>query len=152
MQVAEISPSTSEFPIQEVDFYATLHPNVYYSRSALLDRIRLGIWHEGDSHETGVCSARGYRRTRNAAFSAKARHAAIGHSQPDQPATKAMVVTGMIVKSGSYFVLRDSSGAVYQLDAQEKAQPDEGKSVKITGKLEAEAKFLHVETIEELNG
>lgn len=58
----------------------------------------------------------------------------------------------MIVKSGSYFVLRDSSGAVYQLDAQEKAQPDEGKSVKITGKLEAEAKFLHVETIEELNG
>jgi hypothetical protein len=71
--------------------------------------------------------------------------------QPDQPATKAVVVTGTIVKSGSSFVLRDSSGAVYQLDAQEKAQPYEGKSVKVTGKLEAESKLLHVDTIEELN-
>jgi hypothetical protein len=71
--------------------------------------------------------------------------------QPDQSATKAVVITGMIVKSGSAFVLRDSSGIVYQLDAQEKAQSYEGKSVKVTGKLEAETKILHVDTIEELN-
>jgi hypothetical protein len=71
--------------------------------------------------------------------------------QPDQSATKAVVITGMIVKSGSAFVLRDSSGIVYQLDAQEKAQSYEGKSVKVTGKLEAETKILHVDTIEELS-
>ena len=72
-------------------------------------------------------------------------------SQPDQPATASVIVTGTIVKSGSNLVLRDSFGAVYQLDAQDKAAPFEGKSVKVTGKLEAEAKLLHVESIEELN-
>jgi len=72
-------------------------------------------------------------------------------TQPDQSATKAVVVTGMIVKSGSAFVLPDSSGTVYQLDEQDKAQSYEGKSVKVTGKLEAETKILHVESIEELN-
>ena len=72
-------------------------------------------------------------------------------SQPDQPAGKAVVVTGTIVKSGDNFVLQDTSGTVYQLDAQDKAQPYEGKSVKETGKLEAESKLLHVDTIEELN-
>jgi hypothetical protein len=72
-------------------------------------------------------------------------------SQPNQPSTGAVVVTGTIVKNGSNLVLRDTSGAVYQLDAQDKAQPYEGKSVKVTGKLEADSKLLHVETIEELN-
>jgi uncharacterized protein YdeI (BOF family) len=71
-------------------------------------------------------------------------------TQPDQPAAVAVVVTGTIVKSGDNFVLRDTSGTVYQLDAQEKAQPYEGKSVRVTGKLEAETKLLHVEAIEEL--
>ena len=70
--------------------------------------------------------------------------------QPDQPAASAVVVTGTIVKSGDNLVLRDTSGTVYQLDAQEKAQPYEGKSVRVTGKLEAATKLLHVETIEEL--
>jgi uncharacterized protein YdeI (BOF family) len=70
---------------------------------------------------------------------------------PDQPAATAVVVTGTIAKSGDNFVLRDTSGTVYQLDAQDKAQPYEGKSVKVTGKLEAETKLLHVETIEELS-
>jgi hypothetical protein len=72
-------------------------------------------------------------------------------SQPDQSAAKSVVVTGMIAKSGSNFILRDSTGTVYQLDAPDKAQPFEGKSVKVTGRLEAETKLLHVETIEKLN-
>jgi hypothetical protein len=72
-------------------------------------------------------------------------------SQPDQQAAKAVVITGTIAKNGSSFVLRDSSGTVYQLDAQDKAQPYEGKSVKVTGKLEAATNLLHVDTIEELN-
>jgi hypothetical protein len=61
-----------------------------------------------------------------------------------------VVVTGTIVKSGSNLVLRDMSGDVYQLDAQDKAQPYEGKSVKVSGKLEADSKLIHVESIEEL--
>jgi uncharacterized protein YdeI (BOF family) len=75
--------------------------------------------------------------------------------QPDQaqPAQKAVVVTGTILKNGSAFILRDSTGAVYQLDAQEKAAPFEGQSVKITGKLEKatnETALLHVDAIEAL--
>ncbi len=72
-------------------------------------------------------------------------------SKTDQPTGKAVVVTGTIIKSGDSFVLREPSGTVYQLDAQDKAQPYEGKSVKVTGKLEAETKLLHVDTIEELS-
>lgn len=72
-------------------------------------------------------------------------------SQPDQSATKSVVVTGTIVKNGSTFVLRASSGTVYQLDAQEKAQPYEGKSVKVTGDLEAQTSVIHVKAIEAMN-
>jgi hypothetical protein len=73
-------------------------------------------------------------------------------SQPDQDAAKAVVLTGTIVKSGPDFVLRGSSGTAYRLDAPEKAQPYEGKSVKVTGKLEKTANLLHVESIEEIRG
>jgi len=70
--------------------------------------------------------------------------------QPDTPqqGAKAVVVTGMIVKSGSDFVLKDASGTVYRLDAPEKAEPFEGKSVKVTGKLDANASLIHVDAIE----
>ncbi len=72
-------------------------------------------------------------------------------SQPDQSATKDVVIAGTIVKSGPNYVLRDSSGTVYQLDAQEKAQPFEGKSVKVTGELETQTSLLHVKAIEAMN-
>ena len=70
--------------------------------------------------------------------------------QPDtqQQANKSVVVTGTIVKNGSDFVLKDSSGTVYRLDTPEKAEPFDGKSVKVTGKLEASSNLLHVESIE----
>jgi hypothetical protein len=65
-----------------------------------------------------------------------------------QQTNKAVVVTGMIVKSGSDFILKDASGTVYKLDAPEKAEPFEGKSVKVTGQLDTNASLLHVEAIE----
>jgi hypothetical protein len=75
-------------------------------------------------------------------------------AQPAQSAQKSVVVTGTILKSGSAFFLRDSKGAVYQLDAQDKAAPFEGQSVKVTGKLEKAAAnqtaLLHVDAIEAL--
>jgi len=69
---------------------------------------------------------------------------------PDSKAAKSTVFTGTIVKHGSDFVLRDQSGAVYRLDAPSKAEPFEGKPVKVTGKLETTARLIHVETIEEI--
>lgn len=68
--------------------------------------------------------------------------------QPDQSASKSVVVTGTIVKDGSDLVLKDTSGKTYRLDPPDKAEPFEGKSVKVTGKLDADANLLHVESIE----
>jgi uncharacterized protein YdeI (BOF family) len=70
---------------------------------------------------------------------------------PDQPAqdqAQAATFTGTIVKDGSAYVLKDSSGSVYKLDDASRAQPFEGKSVKVTGKLDTDAKLIHVENIE----
>jgi hypothetical protein len=47
------------------------------------------------------------------------------------------------------FVLRDASGAMYKLDDGERAKPFEGNAVKVTGRLDEEAKLIHVENIEE---
>jgi hypothetical protein len=65
-----------------------------------------------------------------------------------QQGAKSVVVTGTIVKNGSDFVLKDTSGTVYRLDAPGKAEPFEGKSVKVTGQLDANASLPHVESIE----
>ncbi len=70
--------------------------------------------------------------------------------QPDQSTSKSAVFTGTIVKSGSTFLLKDAAGKVYMLDAPDKAEPFEGKNVKITGRLEPNATLLHVDAIEEL--
>jgi len=70
---------------------------------------------------------------------------------PDQSTSKSEVFTGTIVKQGSDFLLKEMTGNIYRLDAPEKAEPFEGKDVKITGKLDAEAKLLHVEAIEAMN-
>ena len=66
--------------------------------------------------------------------------------QPKQE--QALTFTGTVVKDGEQFTLRDSSGIVYLLDDTEKAQPFEGKPVKVTGHLGTEAKIIHVESIE----
>ncbi len=69
---------------------------------------------------------------------------------PDSKAEKSTIFTGTIMKHGSDFVLRDQSGTVYRLDAPSKAEPFEGKPVKVTGKLESTARLIHVESIEEI--
>jgi uncharacterized protein YdeI (BOF family) len=69
--------------------------------------------------------------------------------QPGQAqAPAASTFTGTVVKNGEQYVLRDSSGQVFGLDDSSKAQPFEGKSVKVTGELDQQAKVIHVENIE----
>jgi len=69
-------------------------------------------------------------------------------NQPGQDQAQSATFTGTIVKDGSAYVLKDSSGSVFKLDDATRAQPFEGKSVKITGKLDTDAKLIHVENIE----
>jgi hypothetical protein len=71
--------------------------------------------------------------------------------QPDQPkqdSAKSATFTGTVAKDGEQYVLRDSSGAVYKLDDSERAKAFEGKAVKVMGRLDTEAKLIHVESIE----
>ena len=68
--------------------------------------------------------------------------------QPSQQPEKAITFTGTIIKDGEQYTLRDPSGVVYLLDDSAKAQPFEGKPVKVTGHLGTEAQIIHVDTIE----
>ena len=52
------------------------------------------------------------------------------------------------MKDGSDYMLRDSSGAIFKLDDAKRAKPFEGKTVKVTGELDEQAKVIHVESIE----
>jgi hypothetical protein len=67
-------------------------------------------------------------------------------TQPDQ--AKSHTFMGTVVRDGEQFALRDGSGSVFKLDDASKAQPFEGKQVKVTGRLDTEAKLIHVDTIE----
>jgi uncharacterized protein YdeI (BOF family) len=67
---------------------------------------------------------------------------------PDQ--AKTTTFTGVIVKNGEQYVLRDSSGSVYKLDDSSRAQTFEGKTVKVTGRLEPDSKMIHVDSIQAL--
>ena len=74
-------------------------------------------------------------------------------AQPDQPdpsqgKAESKTFTGTVVKSGSAYVLRDSSGQVYKLDNPQSAKPYAGKPVKVTGQLDEQAMLIHVESIE----
>jgi uncharacterized protein YdeI (BOF family) len=68
--------------------------------------------------------------------------------QPSQNQAQSATFTGTVVKNGDQFALRDSSGAVYTLDDSQRAKPFEGKTVKVTGQLDEQAKVIHVESIE----
>jgi hypothetical protein len=59
---------------------------------------------------------------------------------------------GTVVKDGEQYDLRDSSGEVFKLDDAERAKPFAGKAVKVTGELDAQAKVIHVESIEGAEG
>jgi hypothetical protein len=73
-------------------------------------------------------------------------------SRPDPKAGKAVVMVGTIVKDASDFVLREQSGKVYRLDAPSKAKRFEGKSVKVTGKLDENSGLIHVDEIVQIAG
>ncbi|MGA2752741.1 MAG: DUF5818 domain-containing protein [Terracidiphilus sp.] len=68
--------------------------------------------------------------------------------RPDQSQAKTATFTGTVVKDGSDYMLRDSSGSIFKLDDAERAKPFEGKTVKVTGELDEQAKVIHVESIE----
>jgi hypothetical protein len=67
--------------------------------------------------------------------------------QQQEPA-KSTTFTGTVARDGDQFVLQDSSGGVYKLDDPERASTFEGKAVKVTGRLDEDAKLIHVDTIE----
>ena len=71
-------------------------------------------------------------------------------STPNPDQAKATTFTGTIVKDGENYVLRDSSGGIYKLDDSSRAQTFEGKTVKVTGKLDADSKMIHVDSIQAL--
>ena len=68
--------------------------------------------------------------------------------QQQQEPAKSTAFTGTIAKDGDQFVLQNSSGGVYKLDDPERASSFEGKAVKVTGRLDEDAKLIHVDTIE----
>jgi Protein of unknown function (DUF5818) len=70
--------------------------------------------------------------------------------QPAPDSSKSATFTGTVVKDGKQYVLRDSAGAVYKLDDSSRAKTFEGKTVKVTGRLDADSKIIHVETIQAL--
>jgi hypothetical protein len=72
-------------------------------------------------------------------------------NQSGKETTASSVFTGTIVKDGSNFLLRESTGNVYHLDPASSVEAFAGKSVKVTGKLEESAKIIHVDTIEALD-
>jgi uncharacterized protein YdeI (BOF family) len=69
---------------------------------------------------------------------------------PNPDASKMTTFTGTVVKDGEQYVLRDSSGSVYKLDDSSRAQAFEGKTVKVTGRLDSQSKMIHVDSIEAL--
>jgi uncharacterized protein YdeI (BOF family) len=69
---------------------------------------------------------------------------------PNPDASKSTTFTGTVVKDGEQYVLRDSSGSVYKLDDSSRAQAFEGKTVKVTGRLDSNSKMIHVDSIEAL--
>jgi uncharacterized protein YdeI (BOF family) len=69
---------------------------------------------------------------------------------PNQESSKTATFTGTIVKDGEQYALRDSSGSVYKLDDTSRAQAFEGKTVKVTGRLDADSKMIHVDNIQAL--
>lgn len=67
---------------------------------------------------------------------------------PRSQAARTSTFTGTIVKAGSGYALRDSSGTVYQIDDSSQASRFAGKEVKIVGQLDPQTHTIHVSSIE----
>ena len=79
-------------------------------------------------------------------FVVKAESPSATVAQPQQ--VQASIFQGTVLRNGERFSLRTSSGQIYQLDDPQNAQTFEGKSVRVTGKLDGSARLIHVERIE----
>jgi hypothetical protein len=55
---------------------------------------------------------------------------------------------GTIARSQGQYILNSASGATYQLDDQKSAKAYAGRSVKVTGTLDASGNMIHVSSIE----
>jgi hypothetical protein len=71
-----------------------------------------------------------------------------GRDQAKQDQTQPTIFIGTIAKEGEQYLLKDSSPRPYTLDDATRAQSFDGKAVKVTGKLDTDAKLIHVERIE----
>jgi hypothetical protein len=72
-----------------------------------------------------------------------------GAYEKNQEATKTF--SGTVTKQGDIFVLSDKESKTnYQLDGSKKVSEFVGKSVKVTGTLDAENLTIHVQTIQEI--
>jgi flagellar basal body-associated protein FliL len=72
-----------------------------------------------------------------------------GAPQAMNQSTDSRTFTGKITKASGKYVLRDeATKATYSLDDQDSAKKFEGKSVKVTGKLDAQTNTIQVSAIE----
>jgi hypothetical protein len=69
-------------------------------------------------------------------------------AQPRPDPARSRTFTGIVVRRGHDYLLRDESGSSYHLDSPERVQRFDGKSVKITGRLDVDSRTLHVDSIE----
>jgi uncharacterized protein YdeI (BOF family) len=73
-------------------------------------------------------------------------------TSPDQTmpnqSSKVTTFIGTVVKDGDQYELRDATGSVYKLDDSSRAQAFEGKTVKVSGRLDPNSKMIHVDSIE----
>jgi Protein of unknown function (DUF5818) len=69
------------------------------------------------------------------------------NSQAEQRAAT-QTITGTIMKDGTKYFLKESSGTTYEVDDQDKAKQYDGKQVKIVGALDANRKTLHIASIQ----
>lgn len=72
--------------------------------------------------------------------------------RPEPNQGQSATFAGTVVTDGDHYDLRDSSGEVFKLDDTERAKAFAGRTVKVTGELDAQAKVIHVESIEGAEG
>lgn len=70
-------------------------------------------------------------------------------SSSSSMAGDAQTFTGRVAKSGGKYILKDTATSTsYTLDDQDRAKQFEGKTVKVTGKLDASSNTIRVASIE----
>ena len=70
------------------------------------------------------------------------------HSQADATSLPQVeTFVGTVEKGSDGYFLKGANGSAYRLDDATKAQPYDGKNVQISGRLELDTNFIHVESI-----